>query len=264
MDIVKKISPESNRIAVVIPVYNEAPFIRHVLETIPHWIHRIVVVDDGSTDNSLEIIRSAADDRTVIVHQEPNQGVGSAIVAGYRRCLELGDQFAVVMGGDGQMDPSDLTSLVEPLLNDTADYVKGNRFLRQDTRFQMPWRRRIGNRALSILTRRALGCYSIGDTQCGFTAISAAAIARIDLDRLYPRYGFPNDMLFQICRHRLRIREIPVRAIYGLEISGINPFINIPEIIFLIVRRGWYRLKNSRRDFALTSHTLPRMPGDSS
>jgi hypothetical protein len=143
------------------------------------------------------------------------------------------------MGGDGQMDPSDLPALIEPVKSGQADYVKGNRFLLSDTLTAMPLIRRIGNRLLSLMTRWALGMSSLSDSQCGYTAITSDTLQRIELDALYTSYGFPNDMLFQLRLHDCSIVEIPVKTIYGLETSGINPFVNVPKILLLIAKRGF-------------------------
>jgi hypothetical protein len=126
------------------------------------------------------------------------------------------------MAGDGQMDPADLASVLVPVLRGAADYVKGNRFLHAE-RNRMPFGRRLAGKVLAGLTRRATGL-AIDDSQCGYTAISAQALRSLPLDELWPRYGYPNDLLGLLAAAGLRVAEVAVRPIYADEASGIRPW----------------------------------------
>ena len=225
------------RVVVVVPAWEEAPRIGRVIRTMPSWVDSIVVVDDASTDGTADAARAANDARVEVVTHARNQGVGAAIATGYRRSLarpgSRRDAFAV-MAGDGQMDPHDLPRLVDPVVLDAADYVKGNRFRGPGAARTMPTGRRIGGLVFSWATARAVGV-PVSDSQCGYTAIARHACARLDLDDLWPRYGYPNDLLSQLALRDLRIAEAPVRAVYADEVSRLK-LRHVPVVAALIAR----------------------------
>ncbi|MBA3393768.1 MAG: glycosyltransferase family 2 protein [Deltaproteobacteria bacterium] len=206
------------RIAVVIPAYNEARAIVDAVATVPAFVDHVLVIDDASHDDTREQAgvgaRRRAGSVEVIRHTQ-NRGVGGAITTGYRRALELDADVAVVMAGDGQMDPEDLPALLAPLANGTADYVKGNRFKHPEVWTAMPATRIVGNVLLSAATRVTSGYRHVFDSQCGYTAIHRRALAAIELDELFPRYGYPNDLLSRLHVAGVRVVDVPVRPIYG-------------------------------------------------
>jgi glycosyltransferase involved in cell wall biosynthesis len=207
------------RIGVVVPAFNESRLLPGMLRALPAFIDRIYVVDDSSSDDTWERLRECASPRLVRIRHAVNRGVGAAIVSGYVRGLrEQLDAFCV-MAGDGQMDPRDLPGLIAGL--DLADYVKGNRF-RHPLVHRMPIERRLGSATLSWLTRRTTGL-RVDDCQCGFTAIRAEALARLPLADLWPRYGYPNDLLALIARAGLTARDVVVTPVYASEASGLHP-----------------------------------------
>jgi dolichol-phosphate mannosyltransferase len=222
------------RIAVVVPAYSEERLIGRTLGAMPAWVDHIVVVDDASPDATAEVASSRGDERILIERHAENRGVGAAIATGYARALALGADVMIVMAGDAQMDPVDLEAVVAPVVAGEADYVKGNRFRHRDAG-QMPWARRLGGRALSALTR---ACFDleVDDTQCGYTALSARAARAIDLADLWPRYGYPNDLLGLLAAEGLCIREVPVRPVYADESSGVRPW-HVLLIAGVILRR---------------------------
>jgi glycosyltransferase involved in cell wall biosynthesis len=229
------------RVVVVVPAWQEAPRIARVVRGVPTWVDGIVVSDDASTDGTAEAAVAVGDARVEVLRQARNGGVGAAIVAGYRHALEQAggarDTF-VVMAGDGQMDPADLPAVVGPVAAGEADYVKGDRFASDDTSRQMPAARRLGGRAFSWATSRAVGM-PISDSQCGYTAIARRACAALDLDALWPRYGYPNDLLSQLTLRGLRVREVPVRAVYADEVSRLKAR-HVP-VVAALVARAWLR-----------------------
>lgn len=229
-------------VAVIVPCYNEACLIGRTLRRIPQWVDTIVVVDDASSDATAATILSVDDERIVFLRHEVNQGVGAAIATGYRKAIERHADILVVMAGDDQMDPADLPALIAPIAEGRADYVKGNRFLHARIAC-MPWVRRLGSRLLSWLTRLASGL-QVDDTQCGYTALSAAAARRLPLDQLWPRFGYPNDLLMLIAALRLKVHEVPVRPVYADEKSGLRPW-HLLQIIGVIHRR-WRQTRDAR------------------
>ncbi len=226
-------------VTVVVPAYNESRLVARTVRSVPPWIDRVVVVDDGSQDDTAAQAQACGPERVRVVRHDRNRGVGAAIVTGYRAAFEEGTDVAVVMAGDAQMDPSDLEALLEPLVEGRADYVKGDRLSWPNARRHMPVSRWIGNRVLALLTRFATGM-RVRDSQCGYTAIGRRAAARLPLDRLWPRYGYPNDLLGALAAARLRVTEVTVRPVYRDEDSGIrvrHALFVVPWVLARIVAR---------------------------
>lgn len=234
------------RVAVVIPAFNEARAIGPTIEGVPDFVDDIIVVDDASSDPTSDRARGAAAKRASsveIVRHPGNRGVGAAITTGYRQAFARGCDVAAVMAGDGQMDPDDLPGLLDPIVEGRADYVKGNRFLHPEIWRAMPPARIVGNVALSAATRITSGYRHIFDSQCGYTALSRAAIAAIDLDALFPRYGYPNDLLSRLAIAGARVVDVPVRPIYGPHWkSGINLRTAVHPIPWVLLRSLGIRL----------------------
>ena len=235
---------EGARIAVVVPAYNEERLIAKTLATIPSFVDAIVVVDDASHDETAEVARSHGSPRVRVIRHATNRGVGASIVTGYRASLRAGADVIAVMAGDAQMHPDDLRALSLAVSRGETDYAKGDRMSHPEARRIMPAARFWVGRVLSFLTRRATGLATFSDSQCGYTAISARAIALLDLDDLFPRYGYPNDLVGQLVLSGQRIRDVPVRPVYGDEASGVR-FWHVAVILGLIVRIAYRRL--SRR-----------------
>ena len=220
--------------AVIVPCFNEARLVGRTLRRIPDWVDTVLAVDDASRDATAEAIGAASDPRVILIRHQVNRGVGAAIATGYRAALERQADILVVMAGDDQMDPADLPRLIAPIIAGAADYVKGNRFVHPEAT-RMPWLRRVGGSFLSWVTRAASGL-QVDDTQCGFTALSAVAARRLPLDQLWPRFGYPNDLLLLLAARGLRVQEVPVRPVYADETSGIRPW-HLVQIVGVIHRR---------------------------
>lgn len=223
------------RVAVVIPAFNAGGRLQGVLEGLPESVGLVVVVDDGSG----EYLQMPDPDRgmEVVVIQHPrNLGVGAAILTGYGEARDRGAGVAVVMAADGQMDPADLDGLLAPVMAGEADYVKGDRLSHRDCPRIMPGPRRFGNACLTFLTRLVTGRWDLMDSQCGYTAIRLDLLKRLPLDWLYPRYGFPNDMLAAVCGAGARMREVVVAPVYRGERSGIRPLTAAAVYPMILVR----------------------------
>jgi len=239
-------------ISVVVPAYNESSQISKVVETVPDFVDHIVVVDDKSTDDTVAVLRGLkeAHPQLILIEHGSNQGVGGAIASGYKWARD--NAVDVVMAGDGQMDPEDLPDLVAPVIEDDVDYAKGNRFVYKDAYRLVPKTRFFGNAALSLLTKIASGYWHVADSQAGYTAIGRRALHAIDWDRMYKRYGQPNDLLVTLNVHNFRVRDVPVRPIYNVgETSGIKLHSVIFRIGWLLLKKFLWRLKEKYviRDF---------------
>ncbi len=235
------------RIAVVMPAYNEAELIQGTLDGIPSFVDHIIAVDDASLDATSKIVQSFPRPVELVEHAT-NQGVGAAIATGCRTALSLGADFTAVMAADGQMDPTDLPALLAPLIAGEADYTHGNRLGWPNVRDAMPWHRWLGNHFFSLLTRRALGV-EVEDSQCGYAAMNRRTIQVLDWDGLWRGYGYPNDLLSALTLCDLRVRETPVRPVYGAERSGIRPR-HVLFIIPFVIARAWVRKHVRRRALA--------------
>jgi len=232
-------------IAVVVPAYNEEELIAKTLMSIPSLVDRIIVVDDCSTDHTGEILeeRAEEDKRILLIKHISNQGVGGAIVTGYKKAIELNIDVTAVMAGDGQMDPNDLTNILEPVASGDVDYTKGNRLFQGDAWSMIPHYRYFGNSFLSLLTKIASGYWHIADSQTGYTAISLRALKKMNLDTIYKRYGMPNDMLIKLNQYDFKVRDVHVRPVYNVgEKSGIRLVVVIPKISWLLFKGFWQRL----------------------
>ena len=229
------------RVGVVIPAFNETRAIAKTVATIPDFVDEVIVVDDCSHDDTSDRARVNPD--VVVVRHAENRGVGAAIATGYRHALESGLDVAVVMAGDGQMDPRDLPSLLDPIAAGIAEYVKGNRFLHPDVWTEMPAARIVGNVLLSAATRVTSGYHHVFDSQCGYTAIHRDALERIDLGAVWTRYGYPNDLLSRLHVANVRVVDVAVRPIYGQHWkSGINFGTAFHPIPYVLLRSWGSRL----------------------
>ncbi|MBA3402801.1 MAG: glycosyltransferase family 2 protein [Actinobacteria bacterium] len=243
---------EGKRVAVVVPAYDEERLVVETLGGIPELVDRIYVVDDASRDGTAAAARAVGDDRVEVISHERNSGVGAAIVTGYRRALEEGIDVTCVMAADNQMDPVELADLVGPVARGEVEYAKANRLVSGEAWKVIPRTRYLGNAVLSLLTKIASGYWHVADSQAGYTAISRRALKALDLDRLYPRYGFPNDMLVHLNVQNARVRDVPSRPIYDVgEQSGIKLRSVVPRISWLLFKGFWWRMghKYVIRDF---------------
>ncbi|AKT37451.1 glycosyltransferase family 2 protein [Chondromyces crocatus] len=233
------------RIAVVLPARDEEAWIREAVSCVPDFVDQVIVVDDASRDRTAAVAAAAGDERLRVSTHATCRGVGAAIVTGYRVALAQGAQVTAVMAGDAQMDPRDLPRVVAPVALDRADYVKGNRLSHPDVWSAMPLGRLVGTATLAALTRRAAGLDALSDSQCGYTAVSTRALEALDLDALWPRYGYPNDLIVSLAAAGMRIQEVPVRPVYRGEASGLR--IGHLATILRVIVRSRQRASEARR-----------------
>ena len=232
-------------IAVVMPAYNVEHLVADAVRSVPTLVDHLLVVDDCSTDGTAAALASLQRSGYVTIRHATNRGVGAAIATGYAEALRLGAEVVAVMAGDGQMDPGDLPGLLEPVVTGEADYAKGNRFRHPDIWRVMPKDRLLGNIMLSFLTRLTSGYWRVFDSQCGYTAISWRALSALgDGARpcLFPRYGYPNDLLARLRVLDAWVSEVPVRPVYEGQPSGIRLRTVFYPILFVLARSMGRRL----------------------
>ncbi len=211
-------------IAVVIPCHRVGAHIEKVLRSIGDEVTSIVCVDDGCPEGSGKIIEElfGADGRVHVVRHEGNQGVGAAVVTGYRKAIDLGAEVIVKLDGDGQMDSSQIKRLVAPIVQGEADYSKGNRFFSPESIAKMPLMRVIGNIGQSFFAKASSGYWEVFDPANGFTAIHAKIADTLPLEKISRRYFFETDLLFRLNTLRAVVVDVPMEAIYGEESSGLS------------------------------------------
>ncbi|PIE71960.1 MAG: ribonuclease BN [Deltaproteobacteria bacterium] len=241
-------------VGVVIPAYNEGTQIQRVMDTLPDFVDFMIIVNDASTDNTAAVVaqQQASDPRVILLNHDENKGCGGALVSGYRWAIEQDLDIAVRMDGDGQMDPADLPLLLDPVAEGKADYAKGNRFFSGKAYETMPKIRFLGTAFLSLLTKIVSGYWHVSDFQSGYTAINKQALRTVDWDRMYSRYGQPNDLLILLNVSNFRVADVPVEPVYNVgEVSGIKVKKVIFTIGWLLFRRFFWRLKEKYiiRDF---------------
>lgn len=294
---------KNKTVAVVVPAYNEESQIGFVIEAMPDFVDKIIIVNDQSTDltektvlnyinndtktalsilplpSKLERTRyNEADvvlteernyeieqyppsivvnqrpetDRIILINQLNNSGVGASIARGYKWCKDHNIECTAVMAGDGQMDPSELESIIKPVIEDGIDYVKGNRLIHRSAWLVIPRVRYFGNSILSIMTKIASGYWHISDTQTGYTAISLKALNSIRIHDIYKKYGMPNDLLVKLNIAFCTIKEVEIKPVYRIgESSKMKIFSVIPKISWLLFKSFFKRLwiKYLFRDF---------------
>lgn len=217
------------KLAVIIPCYRVSRYIENVLRTIPSMVHTIIVIDDACPEQSWQVAESLKkiDPRIQIVRHSENQGVGGAMITGYEQALKSDCDIFIKMDGDGQMDPKYIESLVRPLINNCADYCKGNRFREFNSLQSMPKLRLFGNSVLSFVVKAASGYWNIMDPTNGYTAIHRRILEKMDLTKLSRRYFFESDMLIQLNILSAVATDVPMKSRYADEESSLN----IPTVI---------------------------------
>jgi glycosyltransferase involved in cell wall biosynthesis len=199
---------------------------RHVLGVIAAIgpeVGRIYVVDDHCPDKSGELVRTRCNDpRVVVLEHHNNQGVGGAVITGYRAALADGAKVIVKLDGDGQMDAHLIPRFVAPILEGEADYTKGNRFFNLERIRAMPRMRLFGNAVLSLLTKLSSGYWDLFDPTNGYTAIHADACRYLPFDKISKRYFFESDMLFRLNTLCAVVVDVPMDAVYADEVSNLR------------------------------------------
>lgn len=247
-------------IAVVIPCFKVRKSIVEVINSIGSEVTQIIIVDDACPDGSGKLVeKTLADKRLVVLSHAENLGVGGAVKTGYKHALKNGAEIVIKLDGDGQMDPSLIPLFVKPLLEEKADYTKGNRFFNIENIKEMPKVRIFGNLMLSFFAKFSTGYWRIFDPNNGFTAINGHTLKQIDLEKVDNRYFFESDLLFRLNLARAVVVDVPMEAKYGSEESNLR----IKKVLFEF---PWKHLRNFLkrisytyylRDFTLASLELP-------
>lgn len=253
-------SPSIPTIAVVIPSYMVTMHILGLIDRIGPECTRIYVVDDKCPDESGNYVETnCKDPRVVVLRHEINQGVGAAVMTGYRAAITEGAEVIVKLDGDGQMDPAMIPNFVGPILAGEADYTKGNRFFDLEEIRAMPTVRLFGNALLSFINKLSSGYWDLFDPTNGYTAIHADVVHHLPFDKISKRYFFETDMLFRLNTLRAVVVDVPMDARYGNEVSNLRVSNIIGEFLIKHARNFVKRIFYNYylRDVSLASIELP-------
>ena len=230
-------------ITVVIPCYNVSRHIESVIKNLPQDVDWIIAVNDVSKDDTGNVLVKLKENykKLIVIEHTTNQGVGGAMITGYKRSLELDSDITIKIDGDDQMDSSNIPMLIKPLIEGKADYTKGNRFRDFKALKQMPAIRRMGNLGLSFLIKAASGYWNIFDPNNGFIAINKDTLRSLNFEKIYKRYFFESSMLIELYYSNAVITEIPMKARYGDEKSSLSVTRTLfgfpPKLLKAFIRR---------------------------
>lgn len=232
------------RVAVAIPAYNEEKLIAKTIATMPDFVDCIIVTNDGSKDRTLQVLRELAEDNKalVVLDNERNRGVGYSVVRGLKEGVKRDMDLVAVMAADAQCDPSYLAKMCDVLIEEKLDYVKANRFTSLEALRAMPSYRRIGNIVITLLNKFATGYYSIFDSQNGYGVFTKSILQRMPFELIGERYDYENTMLLAMGVVNGRIKDHPVPAVYGDEVSTIPFFRTVSRALKVVFSGFWRRI----------------------
>ena len=234
---------KQHKIGVVIPAYNVEMHLNSTVEELPNIIDRIYVIDDGSSDNTASVVEDCLRSNVCLIRHTTNRGPGAAMVTGYKEALKDQMDIIVKLDGDGQMLSTNIESLIYPIIEKKADYTKGDRLSDSKNRRPIPKFRLFGNLLLTYLTRIASGYWHVNDTQNGFVAISRKALNSINIESIYPYYGYLNDILVRLNVYGFKIQDVKMKAKYGKEKSSIRLRRYVPKVSLFLLSKLLWRLK---------------------
>jgi UDP-N-acetylglucosamine---dolichyl-phosphate N-acetylglucosaminyltransferase len=217
------------KIVAIIPAYNEETTIAEVLKKTKPFVDSVIVVNDGSSDNTAKI---AKDNDVFVVEHIINRGLGAAIGTGFEAARKLGADLAITLDADGQHDPEEISKFIEAAQNG-ADVVIGSRML---SRSGMPWYRQVANLLGNLVTLVLFGAW-VTDSQSGFRAFTSKALSQIKIKT--NRMEVSSELIAEAKRHKLKLTEVPIKAIYtDYSLSkGQSFFVGIKTLLKLVFRR---------------------------
>lgn len=236
-------SYKNNSIAVVIPYYNASSHIVNVVKKLPHFVDEIIIVDDkGQEQLPLAALHELSIASLIsVIYNEKNLGVGGATKNGFLNAIANKHDIVVKVDADDQMDTSYIEEMLDYLIENRAEMVKGNRFINTKALMKMPLIRRVGNLGLSFLTKAATGYWNNFDPTNGFLAIKTSVLKKVNFENLSDRYFFETSLISELYFTDARIKDISMPAIYGEEKSSMKvwkmPLIFSRKLIVLFLKR---------------------------
>tara|TARA_B100001248_G_C27365646_1_gene448864 strand:+ start:483 stop:1334 length:852 start_codon:yes stop_codon:yes gene_type:complete len=232
-------------IVVVIPVFNEEKNIGNVIKNVLPNCDKIIVVNDASTDNSIEVIEKFSNENVLIISNNKNLGIGGATKVGIKKAIEIGAKYIVKFDGDGQHSADDIPKFINKLEHNNFDYVKGNRF--KTSVSEMPIVKLLGNLISTNLQKIITGNYRLSDPNNGFIAFNSYIFEKIDYKYLREDYFFENSFLLNLIIYKYKIDEVPIKTIYADEKSSIPLVLGsiklIPVFLKLFFLKNYLNLR---------------------
>lgn len=215
---------KNKTIAVVIPCYKVEAHIKNVINMIPEYVDYIVAVNDCSPDNTKSILEEMkeSNQRLVVLQHDKNQGVGGAMITGFKECIEKNADIVIKVDGDGQMDMGFMPQLIDAVIDGRYDFAKGDRVKNRKMLAKMPAIRRFGNLSLTFLVRIASGYWKVSDPTNGYLCITLPTLKKLDLARLSKRFFFESSLIAELYFTGARIKDVQMPSIYGDEISNLS------------------------------------------
>jgi dolichol-phosphate mannosyltransferase len=212
---------KGKKIALVIPCYKVSTIINDVIRSLPNFIDRIYVVDDQCPENSVKNIKSKSK-KIKKIYRNINGGVGAAVKEGYRFSLRENNHITVRIDGDGQMDLKLIKDFIDPIIDNKAEFTKGNRFMELTFIKKMPFLRILGNIFFSLIGNFIVRDTKIFDFLNGYTSINNRALRKVLKTNLDDDYYFDTALIYQLNRLKIKILDVPMKARYENEKSNIN------------------------------------------
>ena len=228
---------KNNFIAVIMPCFNvDSNTTLKIIKKIPNFVDIIYVVDDACPFNTGRKIKSKNIKKVKVLINKKNIGVGGSVIKVYKK-LKKKNGYLVKIDGDGQMNPRYILAMLNRMINNNLDYIKGNRFKHIKILFnKMPIERIFGNFILSYLNMISSGYYEVFDCTNGYTCIKTRMIKKLPLEKIHKRFFFESDILFYLFGHNAKVQDFYMGAIYGDEKSNLNLIKIIPQFLYLLFR----------------------------
>ena len=229
---------KEKRIVVFMPAYNEEKNIGKVIESIPYFVDKTIVVDDCSQDKTGEVAKEKG---AIVVRHEKNSGSGAGYKTGFKTASKYNPDIVVLIHSDGQHDPEDIIHVVKPILEGEAEYILGGRI--EDMFKNMPVQRYIGNKVLSLMWSLGTG-YWLKDALTGFHAISGEALKKLNIDRWADDFLVETNMLEDVVLNDIKIKEVPISFVNSEHaVSVVKPFKDGPAYFFASFGAIFRRIK---------------------
>ncbi|MBQ9161621.1 MAG: glycosyltransferase family 2 protein [Methanobrevibacter sp.] len=214
---------------IILPAYNEATRIRPVIEEIARKGYKMIIVNDGSSDNTLDVIKASQKKypKNIFIYSHIiNRGVGMAMQTGFDAVLRYNPKYVVNMDSDGQHSVDDLENVLEPLVTGRAQAVIGVRPLKD-----MPLSRNFANAIMNLLTR-IFYRVNVSDSQTGFRAITAEALKKIEINAR--GYLISSEFIREVHDNKIPFEEVPIKTIYTPETQAKGT--NVTEAFKILIQ----------------------------
>ncbi len=227
-----KNSDSFQKIGCTIPCYKGGQITINLIKELHCYVDLIVLVDDGCPFKTGNLAKDyfKDSDKLHVIHNEFNKGLGFSVKRGFKFLIQKGCEVIVKIDADGQMKPELIPFLIKPIFANKSDAVKGNRFTSIDNIISMPKIRIARNLILTFLNKLSTGYWELSDPTNGFLAFNRISLEKVRLDKLDDKYFFESDLLFQCSLANIFFEQLPMKSVYGGEISSLNPLKQI--IIF--------------------------------